>query len=407
MTNTSFFAKSLPSPARALELEALLETVQGIVDTAQQQTEAAVQQALNAQTAAVAAQTAIAGSVGAAAGYADSASGSATSASDSAVLADSSKTSADGSATLAAASAASASVSATNASASATASSGSAAAAAVSATAASGSAINAATSATNAQNSASNAAASASSAASNAAAVVSAIGSADLDAFVRKDGSTMVGPLVLSGDPTVSLGAAPKQYVDRGLFVGEYKEVAFASLPPGWLWADGSAVSRSTYSALFSTIGTTYGAGNGTTTFNLPDRRGRAAFGKDDMGGSAANRLTNAVSGVVGANLGASGGDQRMQQHSHGVSDPTHAHGINDPGHSHTVLSRNTLSGMTAGVVGVWEGESAASTSFSATGVSVAGAATGITVQNSGSGSSQNIPPALVVNVMIYTGVML
>jgi microcystin-dependent protein len=69
--------------------------------------------------------------------------------------------------------------------------------------------------------------------------------------------------------------------------------VAFAggTAPTGWLICDGSAVSRTTYAALFAAIATAYGAGDGSTTFNLPDLRGRAAVGKDDMGGSAANRL--------------------------------------------------------------------------------------------------------------------
>lgn len=55
---------------------------------------------------------------------------------------------------------------------------------------------------------------------------------------------------------------------------------AGASAPSGWLLADGSAVSRSTYSALFTVISTTYGSGDGSTTFNLPDLKGRVAVGK-------------------------------------------------------------------------------------------------------------------------------
>ena len=47
----------------------------------------------------------------------------------------------------------------------------------------------------------------------------------------------------------------------------------------GWLLCDGSAVSRTTYSTLFAAIGTTFGSGNGSTTFNLPDLRGRFALG--------------------------------------------------------------------------------------------------------------------------------
>ena len=49
---------------------------------------------------------------------------------------------------------------------------------------------------------------------------------------------------------------------------------AMNSAPTGWLSADGSAVSRTTYATLFSAIGTTYGAGDGSTTFGLPDLRG-------------------------------------------------------------------------------------------------------------------------------------
>jgi len=59
--------------------------------------------------------------------------------------------------------------------------------------------------------------------------------------------------------------------------------------PTSWLVADGRAVSRATYGALFAVVGTTYGAGNGTTTFNLPDLRGMFARGWDAAGGTARN----------------------------------------------------------------------------------------------------------------------
>jgi len=72
----------------------------------------------------------------------------------------------------------------------------------------------------------------------------------------------------------------------------------------------GQAISRTTYAALFAMVGTTYGAGDGTTTFNLPDLRGRVVAGKDDMGGSSANRLTNADDGLNGDTLGATGGGE-------------------------------------------------------------------------------------------------
>lgn len=68
----------------------------------------------------------------------------------------------------------------------------------------------------------------------------------------------------------------------------------------------GQAISRTTYATLFALTSTTYGTGDGSTTFNLPDCRGRVVAGKDDMGGSAAGRLVG--SGITGTTLGANGG---------------------------------------------------------------------------------------------------
>lgn len=85
---------------------------------------------------------------------------------------------------------------------------------------------------------------------------------------------------------------------------------AGSAAPYGWLLCFGQAVSRTTYAALFAALGTTYGSGDGSTTFNLPDLRGRVAGGKDNMGGTAANRLTSGGSGVNGLVLGAAGGSQ-------------------------------------------------------------------------------------------------
>ena len=62
---------------------------------------------------------------------------------------------------------------------------------------------------------------------------------------------------------------------------GAVSAFAMQSAPTGWLAANGTAVSRATYTNLFSAIGTTYGAGDGTTTFNLPDLRGEFIRGFD------------------------------------------------------------------------------------------------------------------------------
>lgn len=168
--------------------------------------------------------------------------------------------------------------------------------------------------------------------------------------------------------------------------VGDLKATARSTAPALWLFANGAAVSRSTYAALFTAIGTTYGIGDGTTTFNLPDAGGRVLAGKE----SVATRLTSAVSGVDGATLGSSGGDQRVQTHTHtaSVTDPGHVHTQNFGGSGGTVIA----AGSASGVINTYPNNSAT---------------TGITVSNAsfGAGSSQNVQPTLVVNWLIYAGV--
>ncbi|MGE0536634.1 MAG: phage tail protein [Pirellulales bacterium] len=75
--------------------------------------------------------------------------------------------------------------------------------------------------------------------------------------------------------------------------------------PTGWFLCYGQAVSRTTYSALFAVVGTTFGSGDGSTTFNLPDFRGRMPLGKDNMGGSSANRVTDTEADNLGQAAGA------------------------------------------------------------------------------------------------------
>jgi microcystin-dependent protein len=66
---------------------------------------------------------------------------------------------------------------------------------------------------------------------------------------------------------------------------GAVMQFAMSAAPSGWLKCNGALVSRATYSGLFASIGTTFGAGNGTTTFKLPDLRGQFIRGYDDGAG--------------------------------------------------------------------------------------------------------------------------
>lgn len=79
---------------------------------------------------------------------------------------------------------------------------------------------------------------------------------------------------------------------------GTLAAYAAASAPTGWLLCDGSAVSRTTYATLFAVTSTTYGVGDGSTTFNLPDLRGRAAIGSGT--GDAADATAHALGAKSG-----------------------------------------------------------------------------------------------------------
>jgi microcystin-dependent protein len=84
---------------------------------------------------------------------------------------------------------------------------------------------------------------------------------------------------------------------------GELVAWAGATAPSGSLFCFGQAISRTDYAGLFAALATTHGVGDGTSTFNLPDLRGRAVAGKSNMGGSDAGNLTGGA--TLGAGLGA------------------------------------------------------------------------------------------------------
>lgn len=103
------------------------------------------------------------------------------------------------------------------------------------------------------------------------------------------------------------------------------------TIPSGWLKCNGAAVSRTLYAALFNEIGTTYGAGDGSTTFNVPDLRGEFMRGLDDGRGVDSGRSI----GTAQASTFAS--------HSHTGSTDTHG------GHNHAQFSNIGGSSVGAG----------------------------------------------------------
>jgi microcystin-dependent protein len=148
--------------------------------------------------------------------------------------------------------------------------------------------------------------------------------------------------------------------------------------PSGWLLCTGTAVSRTTYAALFAVIGTTFGVGDGSTTFNLPNYTNRMPYGTTvgATGGSATTTL-------ITANL------------------PSHTHSISDPGHAHTIIDGqvNTRTNPSFN----WVGTGGAS--VGTTGASVNSNTTGITATDAtGSGTAATtISPYLGINFIIKT----
>jgi microcystin-dependent protein len=134
----------------------------------------------------------------------------------------------------------------------------------------------------------------------------------------------------VAGAVLTSQGGANPPIFQAVLPAGIVSPYAGTTAPTGWLLCAGQTVSRTTYAVLFAVVSTTYGAGNGSTTFTLPDLRGRVPAGKDNMNGTDAGRLTNALlSGVDGDTLGAVGGDD-----GHQLSVPQM------PAHTHTYTRR-------------------------------------------------------------------
>jgi microcystin-dependent protein len=169
----------------------------------------------------------------------------------------------------------------------------------------------------------------------------------------------------LAGMSDVATARANLGVVGASDLIGAISMFAMATPPAGWLKANGAAVSRTAYAALFSKIGTIGGVGDGLTTFNLPDLRGLFLRGWDDGRGIDTGRGLGTYQ------------DQMFQDHTHnGVTD---AQG----GHNHTGATVTT-SGLTGTIYGI--SESFGSHGGSADGVFQKGA--GLTLNGTPSGSS-------------------
>lgn len=167
--------------------------------------------------------------------------------------------------------------------------------------------------------------------------------------------------------------------------------------PVGWLICDGAAVDRTLFAALYAAIGNTFGPGNGTTTFNLPDMRGRVAAGVGTGTGGGASGTGAPTGGAALAAVALSGWFGANDVTLTSAQIPAHTHPITDPGHAHGQNGATGGPGSTELALGTFDTMGNASNTDSAT--------TGITVNNNtgGGGSHTNLQPTVGLNFIIRT----
>lgn len=167
---------------------------------------------------------------------------------------------------------------------------------------------------------------------------------------------------------------------NMGVMTGEIKMWALGTAPSGYLLCDGSAVSRSTYSSLFAIYGTTFGSGDGSTTFNLPNFKDRMPIGAGNL--YSVNQIGGSADAIV-------------VSHTHSATSV-----VTDPGHQHSIgYSQGILAAGGNATQFVVANNNSNKTQTAVTGISVA-----TTNANAGvSGTNANLPPYLGIYFIVKT----
>jgi microcystin-dependent protein len=163
-----------------------------------------------------------------------------------------------------------------------------------------------------------------------------------------------------------------------------------AAAPTGWLICDGSAASRSGQAALFGIIGTTYGVGDGSTTFNVPDLRQRFPLGKAATG--------------TGSSLGSTGG---VIDHTHGSAAHTHTTPDLSLGLGHSLIANTLALDNLGSRLGFWDGSSFFVPNVGSIAATIGSSAYGVAASTTGSttpgATGTANPPFVTVNFIIKT----
>ena len=174
-----------------------------------------------------------------------------------------------------------------------------------------------------------------------------------------------------------------------GLPVGSIVMYSSAVAPDGWLYCNGAAVSRTDFLNLFEVIGTAYGAGDGLTTFNLPNTAGRLVRGNGQQPGQ----------GLY--SIGDAGGADSILLTANNL--PAHLHAITDPGHNHDVQLSGMFSNGDNGVAVTYAGQGSggAGLRFIDSGAALA-KLTGITTTNANVTTAQAVALSVPSVIVMY-----
>jgi microcystin-dependent protein len=181
---------------------------------------------------------------------------------------------------------------------------------------------------------------------------------------------TPLAPTAAAGTNTTQI-ATTAFVLSNGAPTGGLIMWGTGTAPSGWLLCNGAAVSRTTYAALFAVISTTFGVGDGSTTFNLPNYTNRMPYG---------------------ATLGTTGGSADAVVVSH-----THTATVTDPGHVHSYTAPSGAPNNAAGGIPDYITITTSNTASAVTGISVSNSTAGV------SGTNANLPPYLGINFIIKT----
>ncbi len=196
-------------------------------------------------------------------------------------------------------------------------------------------------------------------------------------------------PVQLTSGTSISTPSSP--LVPAGIML----DYAGISAPSGYLLCDGTAVSRATYTDLFSAIGTVWGVGDGATTFNVPDFRGRVSVGAGTGSGLTSRTLADTDGEEDHELLTA-----EMPAHTHVQN--AHTHTVTDPGHTHAAGTFADLSSNVAFRAGS-NGTTGTATTDSAT-TGITNQNTTAVNQNTGGGNvHNNMQPYAVATKIIKT----